>query len=401
MFLNQVTPIWDKNAGDPRMPHPSPLEFDGSKKTKFNAKLEGSYAWAFSVHIPTEIILPSRSGSTQNFVQTPQSFLERFVAANVQYHLVMHITHGLFKANSKLQVDIHYEPSLSPPPASFLRQQAYLQGGFLLPPSEDPTGWHTLPTQSISRSVGSAQANLTMTLSIACPLSYTRGTTIPCFLVLNTDIPSEDIASLLMSAKGPAFELKLQRKISHASDASVVAAVISGSKSLVMKDSETWLAKATWWKPASHDTLQTYTTCFLEGEIHLPPEITPSCQATFFAVDYNLVLVKNSQTIDQVPTPAVGSSSRAAHPSRPSVSTPSSRSSSAGPVEIIKCPVTIATFHVHGPLPTPFTTPPKTQRKDRDIDVVTGIHSGRGKKSGRGSIAPENVFGQYSLRAGF
>lgn len=225
-----------------------------------------------------------------------------------------------------------------------------------------------------------------------------------------------------MSAKGPAFELKLQRKISHASDASVVAAVISGSKSLVMKDSETWLAKATWWKPASHDTLQTYTTCFLEGEIHLPPEITPSCQATFFAVDvsprsekpfychdladlrflkYNLVLVKNSQTIDQVPTPAVGSSSRAAHPSRPSVSTPSSRSSSAGPVEIIECPVTIATFHVHGPLPTPFTTPPKTQRKDRDIDVVTGIHSGRGKKSGRGSIAPENVFGQYSLRAGF
>lgn len=64
----------------------------------------------------------------------------------------------------RLQVDIHYEPSLSPPPASFLRQQAYLQGGFLLPPSEDPTGWHTLPTQSISRSVGNAQANLTMTV---------------------------------------------------------------------------------------------------------------------------------------------------------------------------------------------------------------------------------------------
>jgi hypothetical protein len=46
---------------------------------------------------------------------------------------------------SRLQAAIYYAPSFSPPPASFLRQQAYLQGGFLLPPSEDPTGWHSLP----------------------------------------------------------------------------------------------------------------------------------------------------------------------------------------------------------------------------------------------------------------
>jgi hypothetical protein len=100
-FLNQVVTIWDKNAGDPRMPHPSPLDFDGSKKTKFNAKLEGSYSWPFSIHFPTEIILPSRNGSSQQVVQTPQSFLERGIGANVQYQLVMHITHGLFTPNSK------------------------------------------------------------------------------------------------------------------------------------------------------------------------------------------------------------------------------------------------------------------------------------------------------------
>jgi len=103
--LNQVVTIWDKNAGDPRMPHPSPLDFDGSKKTKFNAKLEGTYSWPFSIPFPTEISIPHRNG-TQRVIPTPQSFLERNVNANIQYQVVVHMTHGLFKANSKSEISV-------------------------------------------------------------------------------------------------------------------------------------------------------------------------------------------------------------------------------------------------------------------------------------------------------
>ncbi|KAF6749008.1 hypothetical protein DFP72DRAFT_553185 [Ephemerocybe angulata] len=389
VFLNQVTPIWDKNAGDPRLPHPSPLDFDGSKKTKFNAKLEGSYTWPFSLHFPTEIVLPTRSGP-QQVIQTPQSFLERGIGANIQYQLVMHITHGMFKANSKLQVGIQYEPTLSPPPASFLRQQAYLQGGFLLPPSEDPTGWHPLPDTCFRHHYKAADLDLNFTLSLAQPLSYTRGTTIPCFLSLSANSDAQtDLPSLLLSNSRAAFELQLKRRVTFLPDAGAANALLS-SKAIQLRNAEECVANAVWWLPAALEGAQSAWQCYLEGEIHLPTDLSPSCQARLFSVQYLITLVAKVDSSQTIPTPSSPSSAARSGRASSTSQIPPSQTTSPGFVDILSYPVSITTFHVHGPLPTPFTMTPKR----------SGRHDNSGSRSNAKraleTIQYEEVFGEGS-----
>ena len=68
---------------------------------KFDGKFSGSYFWPFSFQFPSEIVLQKGRNREQQKYPAPQTFLERGVNANVQYELVLRMSHGLLKADSK------------------------------------------------------------------------------------------------------------------------------------------------------------------------------------------------------------------------------------------------------------------------------------------------------------
>ncbi|KAH6902825.1 hypothetical protein BKA70DRAFT_1434444 [Coprinopsis sp. MPI-PUGE-AT-0042] len=286
-FLNQTFTIWDRNMGDPRVPL-SPLDGPFNRPPRFDSKLKGQYNLPFCFPFPVEICLPRKGGDVQQVVQTPQSFLERGTSASIQYELVLVLTHGLFRSNSTLSTMVTFTPSLTPPPASFLRQQAYRHGGRLLAPMDDPQGWRAFPTQSIPLSTGSRSFVLDCTVSLATPLSYTRGTVLPVFLSLAcTEVYPTELAAVAMASSKPQLSLVLFRKTTHIPNSSRAWSRCSPSTTLCE------VGKAAWWKadrtPRSPGSA--HSICDLEGEIHLPSKLEPSCKTGFFDIEYFVALV--------------------------------------------------------------------------------------------------------------
>lgn len=176
-FLDREIGLWSKSMGDPRSTTPS--------STKFNGKLSGEYQWPFSFPFPTEIPTPGSSESPAPLSSLPQTFKERNSGASVQYELLVHISRGMLKANSKyisftsilhmifltagsrIQTPIVYIPSSVPAPASPLRQRAYRTHSPLPSPQADPNGWFTLPPSTFSGKVFNMR-----TATVQCTVSY-------------------------------------------------------------------------------------------------------------------------------------------------------------------------------------------------------------------------------------
>ncbi|KAF5331828.1 hypothetical protein D9611_008920 [Ephemerocybe angulata] len=126
--------------------------------------------------------------SSLSGVLLPQSFLQRDVKANVQYEVTLLISHGRFASESRVKTLVIYAPvtraSSSMP---LTRQLAYRQGTQLSPPDIDPDGWYQLPPTSIKGMYVQQQLEdleLVYTLYLSKPLSYSRGTVIPCWLTI-------------------------------------------------------------------------------------------------------------------------------------------------------------------------------------------------------------------------
>jgi hypothetical protein len=305
---------------------------------------------------------------------------------------------------SRLQVDIQYAPNVSPPPASFLRQQAYLQGGFLLPPSEDPTGWYNHPEAHFQhRFDTTGPFDCGVSLSLAQPLAYTRGTVIPAFISLSTlsSHPLGDLSTFLLQPNQPLLELRLFRRIEYVVDV-LHATTPVGTKGRVVKPVEEWVGtKAMWWKPASVSVPSSAGgrgRCDLEGEIHLEGELEPSCASPFFSVQYFVKLISRAPPTSGLATPSSSSlrsstrhtpSASLSHHPTPSKSSSTQRSQTA---ELASVPVKITTFHVHGPLPTPYTISPRPTHSTRGT-LGEGTLAG-GRHGRRQSITVEDVFGE-------
>lgn len=307
-------------------------------------------------------------------------------------------THRLYR----LQVDIQYAPNVSPPPASFLRQQAYLQGGFLLPPSEDPKGWYNHPDVHFRHHFDTTgPLDCAIALSLAQPLAYTRGTVIPVFISLSGQAPHslEGLSSLILQPNQPLLELRLCRRIEPVLDA-LYATTPPGSKGRIVKPVEAWVGpKAVWWKPAGTPA-SGQGRCDIEGEIHLEGDLEPSCTTPFLSIVYFVKLISRaperpglataSSSSLRSPLRHASSGSSSMHNSSPSKS-PAHRSHNSVSSELASIPVTITTFHVHGPLPTPFTIAPKANRSKSGAlsDTLAGRRYGN-----RRSISVEDVFGE-------
>ncbi|KAF9068959.1 hypothetical protein BDP27DRAFT_1421388 [Rhodocollybia butyracea] len=104
--------------------------------------------------------------------------------------------------NTKIITPIGYIPIIRPGPPSRLRQLAYEETTPIPGPVADPEGWFSLPPCPVVGKLYNRQfVDATCTLSIALPLSYTRGSVIPLHLVIQShDVRTLDVLSSPLAA---------------------------------------------------------------------------------------------------------------------------------------------------------------------------------------------------------
>lgn len=349
-FLNRPIINWTRSHGNPRTvilnagpttqssASSSSSSVDTTTRSrKFDGKLSGQYIWPFSFPFPSEITL---EGDDRKY-PAPQTFLERGESTTVQYSLVLKMTHGMLRADTKLQAGIVYVPEIVSPPASLLRQVAYSQGMRIPGPVADPLGWHDLSPADIFGKFSNGKAGkLQYTLSLANPLTYTRGTVIPIHLALRSsnleildDLPaSKDITVRLIR------RLQYYQKAAYALSRNFSASVHSRSRQNAdgrqdedmegAAEEKVVIDQVIWQEPSAttEDTLVRH----FYGEIHLPKDTQPSCGFRLFKISYAVELLSFSNLVFK---------------------------SHSSPEVLLSHPVTIATQHGTGPIPIPATQP--------------------------------------------
>jgi hypothetical protein len=98
-------------------------------------------------------------------------------------------------------------------------------------------------------------------------LSYTRGSVIPCWIVLE----SGDLQALDIFAEPSSLAVRLQRCVRYQGTALVTMQNIDSTQSILE------VASAVWWPHPNQFTAYTRT---LEGEIHIPSDLASSSVMT-------------------------------------------------------------------------------------------------------------------------
>jgi hypothetical protein len=252
-------------------------------------KIRGDCDFPFSFTLPRKISMDGSSAC-----RPPQTFTERESRVSVQYELTVKLEKGRLRSDASLKTPIAYVPLSKPTAFSALRQLAYASPTVqTLPgPSVDPEGWCSFPPilfssvpTSASRRLQSAQ--LLCQLSLASPLSYTRGSVLPISITFSPThpVPSDDtIATLdLLSTPSTASSaLVLRRHIRHR------------NKRSAWKEEVTDVTSAVFWRPRAERGRRYVEEGgerrTLEGEISLPKDLMPSVDLGSFVVSYEGVL---------------------------------------------------------------------------------------------------------------
>ena len=191
-FLDHPVINWTRTNGDPRAP-PDVVSSRLPTLKKFDGKLSGSYVWPFFLQFPSEVTVV-QDGEQQKY-PTPQTFVERGTNVTIQYSLVIKMTHGILRTDSKfvlslaclhpyekklfislilrLQAGIVYVPDVTPPAFSILRQLAYLHATKIPDPEADPLGWNALPPAVVFGKLAGKSHPVKLECSVRiCGLSY-------------------------------------------------------------------------------------------------------------------------------------------------------------------------------------------------------------------------------------
>jgi hypothetical protein len=99
-FLDNSIMVWSKTMGDPRNPL---FPVDG----KFNGKLLGDYLLPFSFPFPSELPHPA-DPTSHSLYRLPQTFRERTTGVDIQYDLIVHVSRGRLRADSKCVIHLFY-----------------------------------------------------------------------------------------------------------------------------------------------------------------------------------------------------------------------------------------------------------------------------------------------------
>ncbi|KAJ3872795.1 hypothetical protein F5051DRAFT_444863 [Lentinula edodes] len=286
-FLETSTTLWTKDA-------------DATRRN-------GMY-WPFSIHLPGEIMAPSGTMNDVRAYPLPPTFMERKTRACIRYNLIVHISRSKFREDGNLQLTWIYTPTRKPEPPSPLRQLAYQENSPLLGPQADPKGWYTLPSAKVYGTLFKNRiVEVTLKLSLAQPLSYTRGTVIPLSLMLS----SIDSQALDLLSSRQALTVRLRRKVSY-KRAQNLAEINAPWTSVIPTEPTVDFVDAVWWqRPGSLNLNETgplpVTTRLyreLEGEILLPKSLKPTFHISHFGIEYYVVMLPFDTTGFVPSTPA-------------------------------------------------------------------------------------------------
>ncbi|KAJ7285160.1 hypothetical protein C8J57DRAFT_1290590 [Mycena rebaudengoi] len=281
-FLELPTTLWSRSMGDPR----NPQAMTGDKWTQ---KLRGKYVWPFSISVPSQVSL------RDEVFRLPQTFFERHTRARIEYEITVRFIRTKLRSDHRLTATLYYMPISRPAPPSRLRQFAYQHNTALLGPDSDPEGWQTFPSvRARGRLIGSGPIDAKCILSLAKPLCYTRGTVIPCGLVI--ECGDSQVLELLSAPDAPVARLRRAVRF-HTGEK---AAANSGDvpHQYVWKEELDHSELATWW-PAADRTLELDSTDeialnsfrrLLKGEIHLRHDLITSSSIANFRIEYSVVL---------------------------------------------------------------------------------------------------------------
>lgn len=169
-----------------------------------------------------------------------------------------------------------------------LRQLAYQENSPLLPPETDPEGWRTLTPVIVRGSVFTARnVDVKCTLSLANPLSYTRGSVIPLFLTMS----SNDTQTLDLLSSGKAASVRLLRRVKYHMAASQLSNMKQGGAE--WKESTDYLDNAVWW-PANDGGGDRHNRRMC-GEIRLLKDLKPSCSIAHFSIEVSVLASRSLQ----------------------------------------------------------------------------------------------------------
>ncbi|KDR84257.1 hypothetical protein GALMADRAFT_54975 [Galerina marginata CBS 339.88] len=283
-FLEYSHNVWNKSAGDPR---------GTTAGQKFNGKLLGNFEFPFSFPFAVEadILQPSsgsgkRASRPELVYRLPQSILEHNLKSNVEYELALHIAHGPFRADSTLKASVIFIPEITPDPPSVMRQNAYMANSRLPGPETDLEGWVSLPKLLVKGLMEKCRhVELEYSLYLASPLCYTRGTVIPCYLVIS----SQDSRSLELLASPKLQYIRLARRVTlFENPLKGIEQHVQGKQPKVLEEFDE-AELAVWWSPPK-DVLQDQHVKRLEGEIHLAKELPPSSNFLPFSIEVSHVM---------------------------------------------------------------------------------------------------------------
>lgn len=150
-------------------------------------------------------------------------------------------------------------------------------------PDIDTDGWKTLESVSINGTVFNDRlVKAKCTLSLAKPLCYTRGTAIPCVMIIET--PDEQALDLLSSPR--AVVVRLQRRVTYNASPTTVhtQAHTAGRGWQAAVD---YPSTAVFWPGPAYDEGKGRR---LDGEIQLSKYLKPSSALMHFSITYNVMV---------------------------------------------------------------------------------------------------------------
>ncbi|KAF8150703.1 hypothetical protein B0H34DRAFT_665697 [Crassisporium funariophilum] len=173
------------------------------------SKLTGKQSWPFSFVLPAQVLVKEIDGK-QGMFRLPPNFTERASAAYIDYKMIVTVQRGMLKVNQVLSTNLGYHPATLPDYPSALRQLAYSEGSPLVGPDGDPEGWKTLPAVRVKGALFNVKdVEVECMLSIAKPLSYALGSSIPLMVTFT----SSDLQALDVLANPAAIKLRLMRSM--------------------------------------------------------------------------------------------------------------------------------------------------------------------------------------------
>ncbi|CAK5269637.1 unnamed protein product [Mycena citricolor] len=271
-FLEVSTTLWTKADGDPRNPG-----------GRFSGKLSGHHEWNFSINMPKAVTIPTTPYFTGASFPLPHTFRERRFPTSIQYLLVVELIRGRFRTNSRIQTEFAYVPGTRPSPPSALRRLAYQQNTPLIGPEIDTAGWKQFPALHVKGTIFNKRpVEIICTLALAKPLSYTRGSPLPCLMTL----ASTDAQALDLFASPQSLSVYLRRRLKPIVSASKRTGMFDANADLSADPAEN-MAVATWW-PTSPNPETHMPSRRLSGEIYLPATLKPTSRIAYFAVEYSV-----------------------------------------------------------------------------------------------------------------